>query len=142
MKKVQRFQKKYHNLGNLLRPLESMPVSRERVVPTEWEVRTILGDCMSKARVITTQEPQYQKHALICDFLDLANLSVQDEAALATTWIDDRPEGLKASERCVRHHGRTSDEQFTENLTADVQHAINKCESLGPSGKPVQDQLA
>ena len=38
----------------------------------------------------------------------------------------------EASEPCVTHHGRTSGEQFAENLTADVQHAINKCESLGP----------
>ena len=29
--------------GNLLRPLELVPASRERVVPTEWQVRTVLG---------------------------------------------------------------------------------------------------
>ena len=34
----------FHNLDHLLRPLESMPVSRERVVPTERQVRTLLGD--------------------------------------------------------------------------------------------------
>ena len=48
-----------------------------------------------KARVITVQAPQYRQHVLIGDFLDLANLSVQEEAALATNWIDDRLEGLK-----------------------------------------------
>ena len=39
--------------------------------------------------------PQYLQHALISDLLDLANTSIQEEAALATIWIDDRPEGLK-----------------------------------------------
>ena len=36
----------FHNLGNLLKPLEFVPASRERVVPTEWQVRTVLGDCI------------------------------------------------------------------------------------------------
>ena len=132
LKKVQYLQQKYHrqwtflrgkkrkriihNLGNLLRPLESIPVSRERVKTTAWQVRTILGDCISKARVITVQAPQYRQHALISDFLDLANLSVQEEAALATNWIDDRPEGVKASEPCVSHHSKISDEQFSEKI--------------------------
>ena len=35
----------FHNLGNLLRPLEFIPVSRERVITTEWQVRRVLGDC-------------------------------------------------------------------------------------------------
>ena len=107
MKKVQDLQKKYHcqwtllrgmehkwifhNVGNLLCPLESVPASRERVVPTEWQVRTVLGDCRSNARVISIQAPQCR----ISDFLDLANLSIREEAALATNWIKDRPEGLK-----------------------------------------------
>ena len=55
--------------GNLLQPLESTPASRERVVPTEWQVRAVLGDCISKAKVITVQEPQYRQYALISDFL-------------------------------------------------------------------------
>ena len=58
-------------VGNLLRPLESIPASRERVVPTEWQVRTILGDCKAKARVMTVQAPHCRQHALISDFLDL-----------------------------------------------------------------------
>ena len=86
LKKVQYLQKKYHchwtflrgkktkwifhNLGNLLRAPESIPVSRERAVPTEWQVRTILGDCISKAWVITVQAPQYRQRALISDFLE------------------------------------------------------------------------
>ena len=83
----------FHNFGKLLPPLELVPASRERVVPTEWQVRTVLGDCISRARVIPVQAPQYRQHALISDFLDLAHLSIQEEAALATNWIKDRPEG-------------------------------------------------
>ena len=129
MKKVQYLQKKYHcqwnflrgknskwifhNLGNLLQPLESIPASRERVVPTEWQVRSVLGDCLSKSKVITVQAPQYRQYALISDFLDLAHLSLQEEAALATNWIKDRPEGFQASEPSVGHHGGPGDEQCT-----------------------------
>ena len=85
----------FRNLGNLFRPLELVPASRERVVPTEWQIRTVLGDCISRARVIPVQAPQHRQHALISDFLDLANLSIREEAASATNWIKDRPEGLK-----------------------------------------------
>ena len=111
LKKGQYLQKKYHcrwtllrgkkprwifnNFGNLLCPLELVPASRERVVPTEWQVRTVLGDCKSKAKVISIQAPQYRQYSLISDFLDLANLSIREEAAPATNWIKDRSEGLK-----------------------------------------------
>ena len=78
-----------------LQSLEFVPISRERVVPTEWQVRSVVGDCISKAKVISTQAPQYRQFALISDFLDLANLSIRKEAALATNWIKDRLEGLK-----------------------------------------------
>ena len=63
----------FHNLGNLSRPLESIPATRERVVFTEWQVRTVLGECISKAKVIPARAPQKRQHALISDFLDLAN---------------------------------------------------------------------
>ena len=85
----------FHDFGNLLRPLELIPASRERVVPAEWQVRTVLGNCISRAKVIPTQAPQCRQLALISDFLDLANLRKQDEAALATNWIKDRHEGFK-----------------------------------------------
>ena len=62
----------FHNLGNLLRPL--IPASRERVVPTEWQIRTIFGDCISRARVIQVQAPHYRQYALISDFLVFAHL--------------------------------------------------------------------
>ena len=125
----------FHNLRNLLRPSESTPVSRERVVPTEWQVRTILGDCISKAMVITVQASQYRQHALISDFLDLANLSVQEEAALATNWIDARREVLKLQNLAFATMAGPVMSSLPKNLTADVQHAINKCESLGPRRK-------
>ena len=77
----------FHNFGNLFQPLEFVPASREHVVPTEWQVRSVLGDCTSRATVISTRAPQYRQHALISDFLDHAKLSIQEKAALATSWI-------------------------------------------------------
>ena len=66
LKKVQYFQKKYHcqwtflrgkkpkwifhNLGNLLRPLEFVPASRERVVPTEWQIRRVFWRLYIKSK--------------------------------------------------------------------------------------------
>ena len=52
----------------------------------------MLGDCTSKAREISARASQYQQHALISYFPDFANLSEQEEAALATNSIDDRSE--------------------------------------------------
>ena len=146
-KKVQYLQKKYHcqwtrlrgkklkwifhTFGYLLRPLELVPASRERVVPTEWQVRAVLRDCMSRAKVIPTQAPQYRQHALISDFLDLAHLSIREEAALATNWIKDRPEGLKLQNLALATMTGPTLSSFPKILTADVQYAIDKCESLG-----------
>ena len=73
-----------HNFGNLLQPLALVPDSGKHVVPTGCQVPTVLGDCIAKARIISIQAPQYRQHALVSDFLDLANLSIRDEAALAT----------------------------------------------------------
>ena len=78
------------DLGNLSRPLESIPATRERVVFTEWQVRTVLGECISKAKVIPARAPQKRQHALISDFLDLANKRIQEEATLVTNWIKYR----------------------------------------------------
>ena len=58
----------FHNLGNLLRPLKLVPV-----VP---QARTVLGDCISRARVIPVQAPQYRQFVLSSDFLDLAHLRI------------------------------------------------------------------
>ena len=148
LKWVQKLQKKYHCQWILLRgknpkwifhifldlfrPSESIPVSLERVVPTKWQVRAILGDCTSKARVITVPAPQYRQQALISDFLDLANLSVQEEAAVATNWSDDRPEGLRPQNLALATMAGPVMSSLLKYLTADVQHAIDKCESFGP----------
>ena len=45
--------------------------------------------------VVSIQAPQYRQYTLTIDFLDFANLIIREEAALATNWIKDRPEGLK-----------------------------------------------
>ena len=122
----------FHNLGNLLRPQELVPASRGRVVPAEWQVRTVLGDCVSRAKVIPAQAPQYQQYALISDFLDFAHLSIGEEAALAANWIKDRPEGLKLQNLTLSTRTGRVLRSLPRNLTADVQYAINKWESLGP----------
>ena len=138
LEKVQYLQKKYHcqwtllhgkkpkwifhNLGNLLRPLQLVPAPRERVVPTEWQVRTVLGDCMSRAKVIPAQAPPYRQYALISDFLDLANLSIQEEAALATYWIKDRPEGLKLQNLALATKTSRVSSSVPRNLTADLRN--------------------
>ena len=44
------------------------------------------------------------------------------------------PEALKTSEPSIGHCVRPGCAQFSENMTADVQYAMNKCESLS-SGK-------
>ena len=74
----------FHYLGSLLQPLEFVPESRKHAVPTEWQIRTVLGDCMSRTRILSIQASQYHQHALISGFLDFAHLSLQEEAALAT----------------------------------------------------------
>ena len=83
-------------------PIEFVPESRKHVATREWQVRTVLGDCISKANVISIQAPQYRQHApknrqraVTSDFLDLAHISLHEEAALAANWLKDRPEGWK-----------------------------------------------
>ena len=84
--------------------------------------------------MISIQEPQYRQYALISDFLDLANLSIREEAALATNWIKDRLEGLKLQNLAPATITGPALISDPKNMTADVRHALNKCESLG-SGK-------
>ena len=150
LKKVQHLQKKYrcqwtllrgeepkwifHSLGNILRPLELPPASLERVVPTERQVRTVLGDCISRAKVIPAQAPQYGHCALISDFLDLANFEHRRRRRSSIGHeLDQGPtRRVEAAEPCVGNQDGPIYRQFTEkNLTADVHYASNKCESLG-----------
>ena len=112
----------FHNFGNVLRPLELVPASCERVVPTERQVRAVLGDCMSRAKVIPTQAPQCRQYA---------HPSIREEAALATNWIKDRPEGLKLQNLALATMTRPASSSFPKFLTADIQYIIYKCESLG-----------
>ena len=111
-----------------------MPDSRKHIVPTEWQVRTDLGDSVSMPTVFSIQSPQYRQCALISDFLDLTELSLRDEAALATNWIKDRPAGLKLQNLALATVTGPAMGSLPKSMAEDVQHAINKCESLG-SGK-------
>ena len=118
---------------------KTLPCFRTRIrknlvvegVPTEWQVRATLGDCSSKA-MVTVHAPHHRQHALISDFLDPANLSTQEEAALATNWINDRPEGLKLQNLALATMAGPVMSSLPKNLTADVHYAVNKCESLDP----------
>ena len=105
-----------------MQPLGSTPVSRERVVPTEWQVRAVHGDCTSKAKVITVQAPQYRQYLLVSDFMDLVHLSFQEEAALPTNWIKDQPEGLKLQNLALATKAGPVLNSLPRNLTADVQN--------------------
>ena len=104
-----------------MQPLDFVPISRERVVPTEWQVRSVLGLRLSKARVITSQAPQYRQFALISEFLDVADLSIRDEAALATNWIKDRPEGLKLQKIALASMTGPAMSSLPKTMTADVE---------------------
>ena len=81
--------------------------------------------------MITVQAPQYRQYVLISDFLDLHHLRIQEETALATKWIKDRPEGLKLQNLALATMTSPGMSSSPQILTAYVQHAINKCESLG-----------
>ena len=147
LKKVQYLQKKYHchwtllrgkkpklifhDFGDLLQPLYFVQASHERVVSTEWQVRTVLGDCISKTNLTSIRAPQFRQYTLISDFLDLVNLSLREEAALATKWIKDRPGGLKLQKLALATMTGPAVRSFPKNMAADVQYAIIKCESLG-----------
>ena len=78
-------------------------------------------------------KPQYQEF-VISDLLDLANLSIRDEADLAMNWIKDRPEGLTLQNLALATMTGPAMSSSPKNMTADFQYAINKCESLD-SGK-------
>ena len=97
---------------------------------SEWflqngkQVRTVPKDCIARAKVIPAQAPQYRQEALIRDFLDLANLSLREEAALHTNRIKDQPEGSRLQNLALA----TRTGRVLNGLP------INRCESLG-SGK-------
>ena len=86
---------------------------------------------MSKAKVISVQAPQYRQYALITDFLDLARLTIREEAPQATNWIKDRPEGLKLQNLALATMTGPVLRSLPKKLTADVQYASEKWKSLG-----------
>ena len=63
----------FHNVVNLPCPFELVPALREREVPMERQVQTVLGGSISKANVISIQAPHYRQYALFSDFLEHAN---------------------------------------------------------------------
>ena len=80
---------------NLSKPLVFVPASHEHLVPTKWQVRSVLGDCISKAKVISIRAPQYRQYVLTCDFLDFA--------------LAQGPTGsTEASKPCLAHFDRPS----------------------------------
>ena len=62
---------------------------------------------------------------------------------LATNWIKDRPEGLKLQNLALATMTGPAMSSLPKNRTADVQYAINKCESfehnetIDPSREPI-----
>ena len=77
---------------------------------------------------MSIRAPQNRQYALISDFLDLAKLSIREEAALATNWIKGRPEGLKLENLAVATLTGPAERGHPKHTTADVQYAIDKCE--------------
>ena len=71
--------------------------------------------------MITSPAPQYRQSALISEFLDLANLSIRDEAALATNWIKNRPEGSKVQNLALASMTGPAMSSLPKTVTADVE---------------------
>ena len=92
----------------VLRLLEFILASREQVAPTDWQVRTLLADCRSRAKMNPTPLSRHRQHALIIVFLELSV-----KAALATNWIKDQPARVHASEPCASHEDGPIYKQFT-----------------------------
>ena len=114
------------------------------MVPTEWQVRTVLGDCISRAKVIPAQAPQYRQYELISDFLDLANLSIEEEAALATNSIKGRPEGLKLQNLTLATRtGRTTYRQFSgkSNCTRPLRNQQMRIFGLRETYDPSRESI-
>ena len=93
-----------------------------------------MASSFSSWRIISKAKSDFNSSAtvsaLISDFLDLSKVSIREEAALATNWIKDRREGLKLQSPLLATITGPSWRSYPENTTADVQHALDKCESL------------
>ena len=109
-KKVQHLQKKYncqwtllrgkkpkwilHNFGNLLQPLASVPDSRKHVVPTEWQVPTVLGRLCFQGK-------------------GYFNSSATVSAVRAGQWLPGSCQFGHTRRSSIGHCDRPGDEQFT-----------------------------
>ena len=82
--------------------------------------------------MISIRAPQYLQYALIRDFLDLVNFSTPGNSSghRKRSKVDLK---VEASEPGMGHCDRDGLRSHTKYLTADVQYAIDKCESLGSS---------
>ena len=124
----------FHNLDDLLQPLEVVPISRERVVPTEWQVLSVLGDCIWKAKSDFDSSATVsaicadQRRPGSCKIEYKRRSNIGHELDHGPTQRDE------TSEPSVGHNYRPSITQLSKKMAADVQHALEKCESLG-SGK-------
>ena len=88
----------------------------------------------TKAKVTSIRAPQHRQYMLISNFQDLAYLSFREEATLAKNWSKDRPESLKLQNLALATIPGPASRSYPKNTTEDVQHALDRCESLG-SGK-------
>ena len=70
--------------------------------------------------MIRSREPQSRQFALVSDLLDLAHLSVLDEAVLAPSWIKEQPEGLVLPNLALA----STIQPVTDTLSPDVQHVV------------------
>ena len=95
------------------------------MVPTEWQVRTVLGDCIS------IRAPQHRQYTLISDSLDLVNLSMREEATLATNWIKDQPDGVELQNLALATFTGPALRSYPKNTTEDAQHAPEKMRVIG-----------
>ena len=118
----------FQNFGDLLQLLEFVPASRERVVPTEWQVRTVLGYWKSKTNLVSIRAPQYR------------NLCWLVTSWISPIWTYEKKQqwprvGSSFRTPALATMTGLTVRCFTNNLTADVQYALNKYEPLGSRQK-------
>ena len=105
----------FHNLGNLLQPLEVVPESRKHLVQQNDNSEQFLetanpGQGFFKPKrhsIANMRQSVTSWTSLIC---------LQEEAALATNWIKDRSEGLKIQNLGLATMTGPAMSNFTENF--------------------------
>ena len=89
---------------------------------------TVLGGCISRAKVLPALAPQYRQHALISDILDLVHLSLRELDRGPTQWVE-------ATEPCVVQQGRPIKRHFTEKSDCKRPLRIEQVRILGAQGE-------